>query len=68
MNIFLGRGNVVEYNHDNFTYCQDILFLIAFIMCGIVLCRNLPSKTPEEEQKHRLEYEAMVEYAKKKGT
>ena len=30
-------------------------------------CRGLPSKDPEEELKHKLEYEAMVEAAKKKG-
>ena len=29
--------------------------------------RGLPSKDPEEELKHKLEYEAMVETAKKKG-
>lgn len=29
--------------------------------------RNLPTKDPEEAEKHRLQYEAMVEAAKKKG-
>ena len=30
--------------------------------------RGLPSKSPEEEEKHRLQYEAMIEAAKRKGT
>lgn len=30
-------------------------------------CRNLPSKDPEEAERHRQEYESMVEMAKKKG-
>lgn len=30
--------------------------------------RNLPTKSPEEAEKHRQQYEAMVEAAKKKGT
>lgn len=30
-------------------------------------CRGLPSKSPEETEKHKQEYEAMVEAAKKKG-
>lgn len=33
----------------------------------LVSVRNLPSKSPEEELRHRQEYEAMVEAAKKKG-
>lgn len=30
--------------------------------------RNLPSKNPEEAEKHRQEYEAMVEAARRKGS
>ena len=30
--------------------------------------RGLPSKSPEEEENHRLQYEAMIEAAKRKGT
>lgn len=33
----------------------------------IIFYRNLPSKDPEEAEKHRLQYEAMVEAARKKG-
>jgi hypothetical protein len=29
---------------------------------------HLPAKSPEEEERHRLEYEQMVQAAKKKGT
>ena len=32
-----------------------------------VFDRNLPTKDPEEAEKHRQQYEAMVEAAKKKG-
>lgn len=28
---------------------------------------HLPAKSPEEEERHRLEYEQMVQAAKKKG-
>lgn len=28
---------------------------------------NLPAKSPDEDQKHRLEYQQMVEAARKKG-
>ena len=36
--------------------------------CVFGVFRGLPSKSPEEEEKHRLEYEAMIEAAKRKGT
>lgn len=29
---------------------------------------HLPAKSPEEEERHRLEYEQMMQAAKKKGT
>ena len=29
--------------------------------------RNLPTKDPEEAERHRQQYEAMIEAAKKKG-
>lgn len=37
-------------------------------MCSFSLPRNLPTKDPEEAERHRLQYEAMIEAAKKKGT
>lgn len=37
-------------------------------LCSYSLPRNLPTKDPEEAERHRLQYEAMIEAAKKKGT
>lgn len=37
-------------------------------LCSFSLPRNLPTKDPEEAERHRLQYEAMIEAAKKKGT
>ena len=35
---------------------------------SIFFCyRNLPSKDPEEAERHKQQYEAMVEAARKKG-
>ena len=41
--------------------------IIAIRFITFTCRRGLPSKDPEEELKHKLEYEAMVEAAKKKG-
>lgn len=38
-----------------------------FIFFSSSSCSHLPSKAPEEERKHKQEYEQMVEAAKKKG-
>ena len=35
---------------------------------SVIFCyRNLPSKDPEEAERHKQQYEAMVEAARKKG-
>ena len=41
--------------------------IISICFITFTCRRGLPSKDPEEELKHKLEYEAMVEAAKKKG-
>ena len=40
-------------------YCNEII--------GFSFSSGLPSKSPEEAEKHKQEYDAMVEAAKKKG-
>lgn len=51
--------------------CTPIL-QSAIIVCDspsmLVFCRGLPNKDPEEKERHKQEYEAMVMAAKKKGT
>ena len=64
--VYTGHCNI-EVPDDNFG--SFVYYVRAFLptLCIILSCRNLPSKDPEEAERHKQQYEAMVEAAKRKG-
>jgi len=57
------------YECDEFdisVHIYEIFLLIVYMY--VCVYSGLPSKTPEEEQKHKKLYKTMVEDAKRKGT